>query len=98
MKHLIFSLLFIATSLNLRGQDTIILKNNARMILDTTNMRTIPQFEEDLKLIDMKFIPSAQYDIFYDINLVSPCKEQDCPLKKIGLIHAILTRDRKSVV
>jgi len=37
MKHLIFSLLFIATSLNLRGQDTIILKNNARMILDTTN-------------------------------------------------------------
>ena len=50
MKHLIFSLLFIATSLNLRGQDTIILKNNARMILDTTNMRTIPQFEEDLKL------------------------------------------------
>lgn len=34
------------------------------MILDTTNMRTIPQFEEDLKLIDMKFIPSAQYDIF----------------------------------
>jgi hypothetical protein len=42
MKHLIFSLLFIATSLNLRGQDTIILKNNARMILDTTNMRTIP--------------------------------------------------------
>ena len=25
MKHLIFSLLFIATSLNLRGQDTIIL-------------------------------------------------------------------------
>lgn len=95
MKHLIFSLLFIATSLNLRGQDTIILKNNARMILDTTNMRTIPQFEEDLKLIDMKFIPSAQYDIFYDINLVSPCKEQDCPFKKIGLIHAILTSHDK---
>ena len=71
MKHLIFSLLFIATSLNLRGQDTIILKNNARMILDTTNMRTIPQFEEDLKLIDMKFIPSAQYDIFYDQPCVS---------------------------
>ena len=71
MKHLIFSLLFIATSLNLRGQDTIILKNNARMILDTTNMRTIPQFEEDLKLIDMKFIPSAQYDIFYDITQMS---------------------------
>ena len=95
MKHLIFSLLFIATSLNLRGQDTIILKNNARMILDTTNMRTIPQFEEDLKLIDMKFIPSAQYDIFYDINLVSPCKEQDCPFKKMGLIHAILTSHDK---
>ena len=95
MKHLIFSLLFIATSLNLRGQDTIILKNNVRMILDTTNMRTIPQFEEDLKLIDMKFIPSAQYDIFYDINLVSPCKEQDCPFKKIGLIHAILTSHDK---
>ena len=65
------------------------------MILDTTNMRTIPQFEEDLKLIDMKFIPSAQYDIFYDINLVSPCKEQDCPFKKIGLIHAILTSHDK---
>lgn len=31
---------------------------------------------------------------FYDINLVSPCKEQDCPLK-IGLIHAILTSHDK---
>ena len=91
MKHLILFLFFIAASLNLRGQDTVILKNSVRMILDTTNMRTIPQFEEDLKLIDMKFTPSAEYDLFYGINLVSPCKEQDCPLKKLGLVHAILT-------
>lgn len=82
MKHLIFSLLFIATSLNLRGQDTIILKNNARMILDTTNMRTIPQFEEDLKLIDMKFIPSAQYDIFMISTLCLLARSKIALLKK----------------
>lgn len=83
-------LFLFVISFNLRGQDTIRIKNGAWVIMDTTSVRTITQFEEDLALVGMKFTLPTQYNILYKFDNIPPCGEQDCPLKRLGMVHSIL--------
>jgi hypothetical protein len=92
MKHGIFLFLLLVASTGANAREDTLKLGNATIILDTTGTRKTPLFLEDLALIGMTFTPSEEYSVPGNINLVPFCDEKECPLWRLGLVHAILTR------